>query len=74
MDPGRLELVRSLFVAMTEQAEALHECAMDGQALHISRVTYTAIVGRLLNSAGSIGALAKAAAVLCEADEAESSQ
>ena len=74
MDPGRVELVRSLFVVMTEQAEALHESAVDGQALHISRVTYTAIVGRLLNSAGSIGALAKAAAVLCEADEADTNE
>jgi hypothetical protein len=74
MDRGRVELVRSLFVAMTEQAEALHESAIDGQALQTSHVTYTAIVGSLLTSAGSIYALAKAAAALCEADEAETSE
>ena len=74
MDPGRVELVRSLFVAMTEQAEALHGSAVDGQALHTSPVAYKAIVGCLLTSAGSICALAKAAAVLCEGDEADTSQ
>lgn len=74
MDPWRVELIRSLFVAMTEQAEALHESAVDGQALHTSHVAYKAIVGCLLTSAGSICALAKAAAILCEADAADTSE
>ena len=74
MDRGRVELVRSLFVAMTEQAEALHQSAVDGQAPHTSRVAYTAMISSLLTCAGAICALAKAAAVLIEADEADASE
>ena len=72
MDTDRVELVRILFVAMTERAEALHESAMGGQALHASVRICRDNAQRVIELAQTVCTLAKAAEVLCEGHDADS--
>lgn len=71
MDADRAELVRQLFVAMTEHAEAIHESAMEGQAPHVSRAICTDNARHIMHSAEAVGTLAKAAVILCGADDSD---
>jgi hypothetical protein len=64
LDGGRVELVRSLYAAITEKAEALVEQAVEGRALHASFDVYTAIARGLVDSARALAVLARAGAIL----------
>jgi hypothetical protein len=64
MDEDRVELVRSLYAAITEKAEALVEQAVAGQALHASSHVYIAIARDLVESARALEILAQAGAIL----------
>jgi hypothetical protein len=71
MDEDRVELVRSLYAAMTEMAEALVEQAVAGQALHSSSDVYTAISRDLAESARALAVLAQAGAILSAESDLE---
>jgi hypothetical protein len=64
MDEDRVELVRSLYAAITEMAEALVDQAVAGQALHASSDVYLAIARDLAESARALEVLAQAGAIL----------
>jgi hypothetical protein len=66
MDEDRIELLRRLFVAAAEAAEAASAAAMDGQAQYKSLRRYRTVIERLESAAHELSVLAQAAAVLAQ--------
>jgi hypothetical protein len=66
MDEDRIELLRRLFVAAAEAAEAASAVAMDGQGLLKSSKSYAHAAARLQIAANELSVLAQAAAVLAQ--------
>ncbi|MDB5652303.1 MAG: hypothetical protein JWL62_3823 [Hyphomicrobiales bacterium] len=67
MDEERVDLLRQLFVAITERVEAAHSYAMDGQALHATSDAYRTAADRMNDAAGDMTTLARAVVVLARA-------
>ena len=64
MDEDHRELIRGLFVVVTELSETAQEIAIDGQSAGFSFSEYQACAGKLCSISADIDALAIAAAAL----------